>query len=802
MACYVTNSTGVPFFRDGSFICAPGFYCPNSRNSSTSPTLCPASIECGLRRLTSSQCSGPQGVLEPMVCLPGFYCPDQYSSLPCPKGYFCPTGTVTPRKCDLLSTCGIGSSYQRSFTGIASAAIIDFALLILVYTIKIRQLRLAGRSALCVLPLFLQRILRTKGQSSSLADKTEDSSVLSPLSFNPGSSVSPLPTTHMNVLTSAFRKAMGGRDLRMNFQMDNLGLKLPNGKVVLEGVSGSIGDSRMTAIMGPSGAGKTTFMNVLCGKANRTSGKLWVNEKEAEITEFKKIIGFVPQEDIMHRELTVRENILHAARVRLPNSWSEKQINEHIDNIIQALNLSHVAYSQIGDETTRGISGGQRKRVNIGMELAAAPVCIFLDEPTSGLDATSALHIADILKSIADLGMTIVAVIHQPRVEIFFKFDDVLMVAPGGRTAYLGPTTGVKGYFEALGYLFDAESNVADTLMDILSGKGVNPIKHYTSDELVQLWASNPNLSTQPPESFEKKEMQNTFHDGVVSLVRDRGASILKQIYHCHNRSLMQQYAHINAFVLEVCVGMFAGLLMGLASQGQGELYLGLYIEPFTLLSPSPMEWLISQFGLLIGMAVALAAAPAGVNVFGNEKPVYWRETSSGHSPLAYYIGKSIAALYRTVICSLHFTAIFVVLATPEITFQTQYSMIMLFFFGVYGMSATVSMLVSRQSAPLLGVVVCLFAAVFCGYGPNIRQATHWGVYFIWALSFNMWGCEAQYSETVNIYKGVYDIALTNRSGYTLDRIPFDFGMMVLIGFAWRAVAFILMISLNREKQR
>ncbi|KAJ1342995.1 hypothetical protein BSLG_002420 [Batrachochytrium salamandrivorans] len=450
------------------------------------------------------------------------------------KGIFCPTGTVTPRKCDLLSTCGIGSSYQRSFTGIASAAIIDFALLILVYTIKIRQLRLAGRSALCVLPLFLQRILRTKGQSSSLADKTEDSSVLSPLSFNPGSSVSPLPTTHMNVLTSAFRKAMGGRDLRMNFQMDNLGLKLPNGKVVLEGVSGSIGDSRMTAIMGPSGAGKTTFMNVLCGKANRTSGKLWVNEKEAEITEFKKIIGFVPQP------------------------------NRH--------------------ETTRGISGGQRKRVNIGMELAAAPVCIFLDEPTSGLDATSALHIADILKSIADLGMTIVAVIHQPRVEIFFKFDDVLMVAPGGRTAYLGPTTGVKGYFEALGYLsmtifyptstdvmhmhhamnstktqFDAESNVADTLMDILSGKGVNPIKHYTSDELVQLWASNPNLSTQPPESFEKKEMQNTFHDGVVSLVRDRGASILKQIYHCHNRSLMQQYAHINAFVLEVCVGMFAG---------------------------------------------------------------------------------------------------------------------------------------------------------------------------------------------------------------------------------------------------
>ncbi|KAJ1342996.1 hypothetical protein BSLG_002421 [Batrachochytrium salamandrivorans] len=200
-------------------------------------------------------------------------------------------------------------------------------------------------------------------------------------------------------------------------------------------------------------------------------------------------------------------------------------------------------------------------------------------------------------------------------------------------------------------------------------------------------------------------------------------------------------------------------------------------------------------------MAVALAAAPAGVNVFGNEKPVYWRETSSGHSPLAYYIGKSIAALYRTVICSLHFTAIFVVLATPEITFQTQYSMIMLFFFGVYGMSATVSMLVSRQSAPLLGVVVCLLQRYFVATDP-ISDKPHIGECILFGRSASTCGAVTQYSETVNIYKGVYDIALTNRSGYTLDRIPFDFGMMVLIGLAWRAVAFILMISLNREKQR
>ncbi|OAJ36968.1 hypothetical protein BDEG_21060 [Batrachochytrium dendrobatidis JEL423] len=515
----------------------------------------------------------------------------------------------------------------------------------------------------------------------------------------PSSAVSTLPITHMDVLTGAFHKALGGRDMRMNFKMHDLGLKLPSGKTVLEGVSGSIRDSRMTAIMGPSGAGKTTFMSVLCGKINRTSGTLHVSGEKTEITEFKKIIGFVPQEDIMHRELTVRENILHAARVRLPNSWTEKEIAEHVDNILQALNT-------IGDETTRGISGGQRKRVNIAMELAAAPTAV-------------------ILKRIADLGMTIVAVIHQPRVEIFRQFDDVLMIAPGGKTAYLGPTANAKNYFESLGYLFDAGSNEADTLMDILSGKGENTIKNYTSTELVQLWLKNADMNETSPTDPKKIEKDTAFHEGAISLVKERGASLWKQI-------------------------------LGLASFGTTELYQGLFIQPYVLLSPAPLEWLISQFGLLIGMAVALAAAPAGVNVFGNEKAVYWREASSGHSSTAYYIGKTVATFYRTLICSLHFTAIFVYLATPEITFQTQYLMIMLFFFGVYGMSATVSMLVSRESAPLLGVVFCLFAAVFCGYGPSIRQATNWGVYFIWALSFNMWGCEAQC---------VYDIDLTNRSG-------------------------------------
>ena len=107
----------------------------------------------------------------------------------------------------------------------------------------------------------------------------------------------------------------------------------------------------------------------------------------------------------------------------------------------------------IGDDETRGVSGGQRKRVNIGMALAAAPLALFLDEPTSGLDSTAALTVANTLQRITEVGMTVVAVVHQPRFEIFECFDDVLLIAKGGQTAYMGPRKGVVDYFENMGFV-------------------------------------------------------------------------------------------------------------------------------------------------------------------------------------------------------------------------------------------------------------------------------------------------------------------------------------------------------------
>ncbi|RKO93382.1 hypothetical protein BDK51DRAFT_26400, partial [Blyttiomyces helicus] len=163
--------------------------------------------------------------------------------------------------------------------------------------------------------------------------------------------------------------------------------------------------------------------------------------------------------------------------------------------------------------------------------------------------------------------------------------------------------------------------------------------------------------------------------------------------------------------------------------------------------------------------SIALSGAPAGVKVFGEETTIYWREMASGHSRIGYFLGKTLATLYRFTLSAYHFTAIYYFLAVPRMAFAMQFAIVFLQYFGVYGMAAVISTLVRRENAALLAVVIGMFAAVFCGYGPTVAQAKSSGFFFILAVSFNMWASEAAYSESLTPYAGVYDLSFaTNTS--------------------------------------
>lgn len=161
------------------------------------------------------------------------------------------------------------------------------------------------------------------------------------------------------------------------FKNLSLSVKLGNKQSakVVDGVTGRIQAKTMTAILGGSGAGKTSLLNALCGRAfyGETKGTILVNGHEASIEDFKDSVGFVPQDDIVYSELTVRENLIYSGRFRLPKGTPDEEIEELADETLASLGLSRVANSLVGDIRRRGVSGGERKRVSIGLELMALP---------------------------------------------------------------------------------------------------------------------------------------------------------------------------------------------------------------------------------------------------------------------------------------------------------------------------------------------------------------------------------------------------------------------------------------------
>ena len=472
--------------------CDPGFYCPliNASDQFTWPQICAPSIDCQVKRLGSSYCDA-QGVYEPILCPPGFYCPNQSAMLPCPAGTYCIRGSTAPVDCPLLSKCP-PQTELRVFYGALIALLIVDLLLLAAYLYRryvyepARALRMTREAK------FRFGQLSEDGSGSvggggggdgALLSSQEDGS--SAAMYTDLTSAAPEPsgmpppyggpsTSAKSQLTEAFRRCNAGLTLDLKFRALGLTLPPPVSKCILSGVSGEIRPGRVTGLLGPSGAGKTTFLHVLMGKVRRSKGLLAINGARDEMQRYRSVIGFVPQEDVMLRELTVRENILFSARMRLPSQgWTDADIQSHVDAVIEVLGLTDCAHTLIGDETSRGVSGGQRKRCNVGMELAVCPAALFLDEPTSGLDSSAALEVCRTLRAVADLGLLVVAVIHQPRREIFEQIDDLLLLAPGGVTAYMGPREGAQPYFEQqLGFSFASGSNPADELLDFVAGKG------------------------------------------------------------------------------------------------------------------------------------------------------------------------------------------------------------------------------------------------------------------------------------------------------------------------------------------
>ncbi len=221
-------------------------------------------------------------------------------------------------------------------------------------------------------------------------------------------------------------------------------------KTLLDHVSFKALPGDLIALMGPSGAGKTTLLLTLNGYLPPTAGQVRINGEDlySIYDALRGSIGYVPQDDIVHPELTVWEAVRYSAKFRLPPDYSEEEIERRVTTTLQQLGLEAVAHLQIGRPEKKILSGGQRKRVNIAMELVTDPVIMFLDEPTSGLAADDTTALVQLLADLAkQTGKTIITTIHQPAKDEYEKFNLTLILGTGGIPIYYGPTREGYGFF-------------------------------------------------------------------------------------------------------------------------------------------------------------------------------------------------------------------------------------------------------------------------------------------------------------------------------------------------------------------
>jgi ABC-type multidrug transport system ATPase subunit/uncharacterized tellurite resistance protein B-like protein len=303
----------------------------------------------------------------------------------------------------------------------------------------------------------------------------------------------------------------------ITFKAENIYFKFKNGNIGLRDVSISEKNGSLIGVMGASGSGKSTLFNVLNGNEKPSSGKVLINDIDIhrERKKIEGLIGFVPQDDLLIEDLSVFQNLYYAAKLCFSN-LSETEIVELVDKTLLSLGLYETRDLKVGNPLQKTISGGQRKRLNIGLELLREPMVLYVDEPTSGLSSRDSENIMDLLKELSLRGKLIFVVIHQPSSDIFKMFDKLVILDVGGYPIYYGNPVEAVVYFRDATRLVDKQSgscpecgNVnAEQIFNIIETRVVDEYGRHTEQRKItpETWNDiyRDKLELQPLEQIDE----------------------------------------------------------------------------------------------------------------------------------------------------------------------------------------------------------------------------------------------------------------------------------------------------------
>ncbi|OAQ30844.1 P-loop containing nucleoside triphosphate hydrolase protein [Linnemannia elongata AG-77] len=435
-------------------------------------------------------------------------------------------------------------------------------------------------------------------------------------------------------------------------------------RAILSNVDVKATPGRVLAIMGPSGSGKTTLLDLLADRQARNIGKIQgdILLNDVPVKQYgsirKRLVGYVTQEDDFIETLTVLETLTFAAKMRLPRAMSTKDKLARVDAVMEELNLTHIKNTKVGGAVIRGISGGEKRRVTIGIELLSSPSVLLLDEPTSGLSSTDALNVANAIKELARKGRTVILTVHQPRSDIYELFDDLLLLSKG-KVVYFGKAQDAAAYFEAHGHEVPIGWNVADYFLDLITlheDKTPNEGSSSSHEDFAQKYASflatNPKaylteLLQKHQNDSEKRKDDALLDQFKKAYTTEYATTTLTQTLLLTQRSLTNLARHPTIFQASAFIHIVFALVIG-------SLFSGLKDRPE--MGATSFNKSIALFFITSFLAtMTFSAMPQ----FIIERSLFLRERAAGmYRTSSYFLAKTIVETLSYTVLSVIFVVI------------------------------------------------------------------------------------------------------------------------------------------------
>ena len=381
----------------------------------------------------------------------------------------------------------------------------------------------------------------------------------------------------------------------------------------------------LTALMGLSGSGKSTLLNSLACRLDVTTvqeGTLTLNGQAYTNAELKRISGYVMQDDLLNGHLTVQETLQYGADLRLPRDWTAEQRLQRVNEVIEEMGLQGCRHVLIGTSEKKGISGGQKRRVCVALQLLTRPQLLFLDEPTSGLDSVTAYELVSTLSTLMrNSGCTIVASIHQPSSRIFELFTH-LIVLKAGRIVYHGRQSEVVDTFTEAGYPCPMYTNPADHILEVVAN---SPDGGAVEAAVLEACQQNPLLhTTQPNRQRKYADVMGRDEYNQKRLSWQGQTGVL------FRRSLQEQWRKRHIHAVSIAQSLLMAILIGTAFLNIGT------SQPAVARRQAVLFFCVVNQGMFGALTI--------INSFPSERSLMLRERASGtYYVSSYFIAKTLA---------------------------------------------------------------------------------------------------------------------------------------------------------------